>query len=98
MYEEITNILKNGKFKKWIYPYHWLSGSSTYVPPIAFWDDRKEIVIQLSKAKDYSKRGRDRAIHLAMKPIFEKFGDDIKGWYVSDHHGDCPDTLNILFN
>ena len=96
MFENIIADIKTTKFyKKWIYPYHWISGSSTIVYPIQIW--AKEITIQLNTAKDGSKRGREKAIQSIMKPICEKYADNIKYWWVSDNHGDCPDTLNIFF-
>ena len=98
MFEEVINLIKTTKFyKKWVYPYHWMSGSSTYVYPIQVWENRKELEIQLDKAKDGSRRGREKAIQSLMKSICEKYADNIKYWWVSDHYGDCPDTLNIFF-
>ena len=98
MFENIIADIKTTKFyKKWIYPYHWMSGSSTIVYPIQIWEGRKELEIQLGLANDCSKRGREKAIQSLMTFINKYYGETIKYWYVSDNHGDCPDTLNIFF-
>lgn len=98
MFENIIADIKTTKFyKKWIYPYHWMSGSSTYVYPIQIWEGRKELEIQLGLANDCSKRGREKAIQSLMTFINKRYGESIKYWYVGNNHGDCPDTLNIFF-
>lgn len=46
----IDNFLKEPLTKKYLYNNTWLSGSSTYVSPIAIW--KKEIVFQWGSDKN----------------------------------------------
>lgn len=76
--------------KRHIYPYTWLSGSSTEVYPITCWVDGGEIVVQLGT----NKKDWDKAIQRIIK---QSNGLIVKG-YFSKKDGSCPNTLTFLTN
>lgn len=74
--------------KRHIYPYTWLSGSSTEVYPITCWMEDGEIVVQLgTNKKDWDK---------AIQRIIKKSNGIIAKGYFLKKDGSCPDTLNFL--
>ena len=82
--EKIVNYLKNQEIiKKHIYPYSWLSGSSTTVAPITVWNT--SVDVQLKTDRNYFKK--------FLEKVKVQFKDEIEycGFWKTD--GSCPSHL-----
>lgn len=82
-------ILSDKLIQKYIYPYHWISGSNTTVYPISVWTESKQIVVQ---AKPGAWRLRKH-----LKKIAEANTAMFKNAYFSMSDGSCPDTIIFLY-
>lgn len=86
--EEITSIVESDKLiQKYLYPYHWISGSSTTVYPIAVWIESKEIVVQVEKGAWRLRKHLQKMVETNK----EAFSDA----YFSKSDGSCPDRITF---
>lgn len=90
--KQATEIIKNDfMVKRHLYPYTWLSGSSTDVYPITGWVESGEIVIQLNSVNK-------NIFEKTIKRIIEKSNGLIVWGYFNKRDGSCPNTLNFILN
>lgn len=88
--KEMTQIILSDKLiRKYIYPHHWISGSSTIVYPVSVWTVSKQIVVQV-------KRGAWR-LRKCLKRIVESNPEAFKDAYFCKSDGSCPDTVKFCY-
>ena len=90
--KEIYNTILNSKFKRFIYPYSWMSGSSTVIEPLMAW--KHDIEIQLDPS--CSHRGRYAAFRAVLLHLQKRFPQLTGGFYRGD--GSYPSTYTIFLN
>ena len=81
----IKLIKKHPTCKKNLYPYTWVSGSSTKVYPVQFYKERKEIVLQWNS---------DRECNSFLRWIENTF-DNVKKATFNKSDGSCPSYISI---
>lgn len=88
--KEMTQIILSDELiRKYIYPYHWMSGSSTIVCPVSVWTASKQIEVQV---KPGAWRLRKR-----LKKIVETNPRAFKDAYFCKSDGSCPDTIRFYY-
>lgn len=88
--KEMTQIILSDKLiRKYIYPYAWMSGSSTIVYPVSVWTESKQIIVQV-------KRGAWR-LRKRLQKMIEDNKEAFKDAYLSKSDGSCPDTIIFCY-
>ena len=68
--KKVVELIKESNFfKKFGYPYHWISGSSTVVYPITDWVEDREIVIQLDSCNYRGRTNSAKALITQVEKI-----------------------------
>lgn len=84
------NKISNDTIKECIRKYHWISGSSTEVMPVAYWDQNPEVVIQL--------RGNSKQSHTIIRELKKQFKDSNYCYWYTRNDGSCPNELTIQYD
>lgn len=96
---DIYSIIENSKFvKKYLYPNHWISGSSTIVHPLLFFHDEKNGFISCTIQIDESKIHWRKTFIQLYKELIDnlvKNGVVIETYSITNYDGSCPRAAYI---
>lgn len=72
-----------------LYPFTWLSGSSTEVYPITFWAQYIEVQLKNDELKDEFEKAVER--------VAKEYPDLFSNAYICENDGSCPMTARFVY-